>query len=103
MADTGIVRYAPVSQLTKRDVERFQELGDSATLPEVGSRMMMRMLVEESGRLENSWQKVQAGRFSYAVELIPPIGRVRMIFGDFIFAEVDLNGQDSSGPLAGFF
>jgi hypothetical protein len=69
-----------------------------------GSRMMMmRLLISQHEGFQNSWQEVQSRRFSYAIELIPPSGRVKMIFSEFVFAEVYLSGLTSTIPASGFF
>jgi hypothetical protein len=103
MIDKPVIRYAPIGQLTLRDIQLFRELHGENIFPEVGSRMMMRLMLNESGEVQNSWQEVQAGRFSYAVELMNGSGRVKMIFSDFLLAEVDLRGKDAPQVADSFF
>ena len=97
------IRYAPIGQLTQRDIQHFRELRGDNIFPEIGSRTMMRLQLNESGQVQNSWQDVQAGRFSYAVELMNSSGRVKMIFSDFLYAEVDLRGEDTPAANSVFF
>jgi len=51
--------------------------------------MMFRALVSEVGIVPVSWIEVQYGRFSYAIETELP--RVKMILGDYLAAEIDLD------------
>jgi hypothetical protein len=82
------IRFAQVAQLSDAQFDNFRRLAEPDLFPEVGSRMMSRILVSENGVIPVSWIGVQDGRFSYAIELAMP--RVKMIFGDYLAAEVDL-------------
>jgi len=103
ITDIPVIRYAPIGQLAPSDIQLFHELHGENIFPEVGSRMMMRLLLNESGEAQNSWQDVQAGRFSYAIELMNPSGRVKMIFSEYLLAEVDLRGKGAPDITASFF
>jgi hypothetical protein len=83
------VRYAQIALLSDAQIDAFRTLAQPDLFPEVGSRMMFRILVSEYGPIPASWIEVQPGRFSYAIEISPP--RVKIIFGDYLAAEVDLD------------
>jgi hypothetical protein len=83
-----LVRYAQIAQLSSAQLDGFRTLTPPDLFPEVGSRMMFRVLVSEDGVVPVSWIEVQRGRFSYAIEITSP--RVKMILGDYLAAEVDL-------------
>ena len=95
---TAEVRYQQIARLNDAQFEVFYKLSDHELIPEVGSRAMIRLLVSEHGILPNRWIEVQEGRFSYAVELLPGRGRVKMILGDYLAAEVDLISDWDTEP-----
>jgi hypothetical protein len=86
----AVVRYWPFHELEPEALERFLELPAPTVLPEVGSRMLSRVLLTD-GVVTNEWQLVQPGRFSYAIEILDRGTRVKMIVGDLIAAEVDIH------------
>jgi hypothetical protein len=86
---SAAVRYAQVSQLSDVEFDNFRKLAEPDVFPEVGSRMMSRVIVAQAGIIPASWIEVQQGRFSYALEIARP--RVKMILGDYLAAEVDLD------------
>ena len=86
----GAVRYEPTAALSNERLGTFRTLTQPALFPEVGSRMMFRVLIIDDGPVPASWIEAQPGRFSYAVELFSDMGRVKMILGDYLAAEVDL-------------
>ncbi|MGH3833686.1 MAG: hypothetical protein ACRDRS_25165 [Pseudonocardiaceae bacterium] len=90
--DAGaVIRCVPVATLGAPALEAFRQLADPDLLPEVGSRMMFRLLEAADLSATKSWVDVQAGQFSYAVEAFCAAGRVKMVLGDFLAAEVDLD------------
>ena len=84
-------RCVPVASLGAPELDAFRQLANSGLLPEVGSRMMFRFLGTAGQPVANSWMDVQAGRFSYAVEVFGNAGRIKMVLGNFLAVEVDLN------------
>jgi hypothetical protein len=85
---SATVRYAQLSQLSGTQLESFRTLTPPELLPEVGSRMLSRVLVSEDGITPTYWIEVQPGRFSYAIE--SAMHRVKMVFSEYLAAEVDL-------------
>jgi hypothetical protein len=51
--------------------------------------MMIRVLTA-TDKAECSWIELQSGRFSYGIEVFSDGGRVKMVLGDYIVAEVTL-------------
>lgn len=87
------VRFSSIPGLAPNALEEFMMLDQPGTLPEVGSRMMSRVLITEDGKpLQPSWIELQSGRFSYGIEL-GYHGRVKMILGDYLVVEVDMAGR----------
>jgi hypothetical protein len=83
------VRYAQIAGLRADQLEAFMALEHPDLLPEVGSRMMIRVLTV-TDKAEGSWIELQAGRFSYGIEVFSDGGHVKMVLGDYIAAEVTL-------------
>jgi hypothetical protein len=84
------IRYWPLHELEPGARERFLALGVPTLLPEVGSRMLQRVVVTD-GAVANDWQLVQPGRFSYAIEILGSGTCVKLIIGDLIAAEIRLD------------
>jgi len=87
-------RYAQITELRDDQLEAFMSLEQPNLLPEVGSRMMIRVL-GGTDKVEGSWIELQAGRFSYGIEVFSDGGRVKIILGDYIAAEVTLETADT--------
>ena len=51
--------------------------------------MMIRVLTA-TDKAEGSWIELQAGRFSYGIEMFSDGGCVKMVLGNYIAAEVTL-------------
>ena len=92
------VRVAPVAGLDRAQLERFYELSETDLFPEIGSRMFVRVLEGNNEILGNEWIEPQIGRFAYAVEVFPEGGRVKMVLGEYMAAEVDLFSERDSDP-----
>lgn len=88
-SSTAVVRCAPIAGLGADQLDAFRTIEEPDLLPEVGSRMMIRALLGEDGPAPVTWIELQAGRFCYAIEVCQT-GRVKMILGNYIAAEVDL-------------
>jgi len=87
-------RYAQITELRDDQLEAFMSLEQPNLLPEVRSRMMIRVL-GGTDKVEGSWIELQAGRFSYGIEVFSDGGRVKIILGDYIAAEVTLETADT--------
>jgi hypothetical protein len=86
--ENAAVYYAQIAQLSKTQLDSFLTLTPPELLPEVGSRMMSRVLVSADGIVPIYWLEVQPGRFSYAIEMA--LQRVKIILNEYLAAEVDL-------------
>jgi hypothetical protein len=84
------VWFVPLPALEQAEREAFMSLAVTDLLPEVGGRMMSRVLVVADESIFNSWEDVQTERFTYAVEILRGRGRVKMILRGYLAAEVDL-------------
>jgi hypothetical protein len=91
-SSSATVRYAQVATLPADQLEAFKTLEQPDLLSEVGSRMMIRVLTARD-KAANFWIEVQAGRFSYGIEVFSDAGRVKMILGDYVAAEVTLSAS----------
>jgi hypothetical protein len=92
---SAAVEYVPIATLTPEDCERFREVSAPQLLPEVGSRMMFRVLVANGRPFVNQWQEVQPGRFSYAVEVSSEHTLVKMAVRDYLAVRVLLAEQQA--------
>jgi hypothetical protein len=92
-SSSATVRYAQIAGLRADEIEAFRTLEQPYLLPEVGSRMMIRVLTAEDKAAPVSWIDLQAGRFSYGIEGLSEGGRVKMVIGDYIAAEVSLTSS----------
>lgn len=86
------VGVAPISTLSENDLQRFLRVPTPKLLPEVGSRLMFKVLGALGAEQEpDPWQVVQSARFAYAIDTSSGArGRIKMILRDFLAAEVDL-------------
>jgi hypothetical protein len=81
--------YAPLSACDSRTLEDFEMLAPLDLVPEVGSRLMVRVIEEWS--MQNRWQVVQPGRFAYAVEAGSSEPRVKMVLRGYLAAIVSFS------------
>jgi hypothetical protein len=81
--------YAPLPACDAPALEAFEALAPLDLLPEVGSRLMVRV-IEECG-MQNRWQVVQPGRFAYAVEAGSSESRVKMVLRGYLAAIVSFS------------
>jgi hypothetical protein len=84
------VYFAAIPGLAPDKFEAFIKLEGIEIFPEVGSRMMSRVLISSEGPIPPAWIEVQPGRFIYGVELLSGGGRVKMVLSDYLAVEVDL-------------
>ena len=79
------VMISPLTSMDAAQREEFEYFGGRAALwPEVGSRMMLR-LIEGQG-LEGGWVEVETGRYRYAVDWTNGV-TVRTIIWDYLATE----------------
>ena len=80
------VGISPLSLLSDRQRDVFESLPDGLLWPEVGSRMMQRMV---SGNLQpGGWVEVQPGVYRYAVFQTRDKLLVRLVLCEYLAAEV---------------
>ena len=78
------VTIVPLEHLSPQQQSEFEHPVGPAGWPEVGSRLMLRML--ETGECkEGGWIDVQKGVYRYAVDDLP---RVRIVLREYLAAEV---------------
>ena len=78
------VHIVPIEQLSSQQLSQFEYAEGFAGWPEVGSRLMLRLLeTRECG--EGGWIEVQKGVYRYAVDESPT---VRMVLREYLAAEV---------------
>ena len=78
------VNIAPIELLSPQQLSQFEHQLGAAGWPEVGSRLMLRLL--ETGECgEGGWIEVQNGVYRYAVDELP---RVRIVLREYLAAEV---------------
>ena len=78
------VHIVPIEQLSPQQLSKFEYPQGSAGWPEVGSRLMLRLL--ETGECgAGGWIEVQNGVYRYAVDEVP---RVRIVLREYLVAEV---------------
>jgi hypothetical protein len=85
LAEPTGVFIAPVAALTPSQWEQFEWSGSLAVWPEVGSRMMTRLIAGED--MMGGWIIVQQGRYRYTVTQDAGIS-VRTIIREYLATEV---------------
>lgn len=85
---TATTEFAPLVVLSADDRARFFHAVSPEIWPEVGSRMMTRMAIGFTDG--NTWEHVQAERFSYAIELGRAGVTVKMLLRGYLAALVTL-------------
>lgn len=93
-AGTGVeVDWWPMVETFADRTEDFLALAPLDLLPEVGSRLMFRVL--EGWEMGNEWQVVQPDRFCYAIESGSGVERVKMVVRNFLAVEATIGGRDT--------
>ena len=84
----GAVVALPILNMSDEGISAFESIGNGelAFWPEVGSRVMQRLL-EHDENYENGWIIVQPGRYRYAV-IQSEVIEVRMVFSEYLAAQV---------------
>lgn len=78
-----------LTELTEEEKQQFEHIPAPTLFPEVGSRMMI--LQNTEGELIGHWTEIQKNSFRFALMWDGPI-KVRMVFQEFLFAEVVWEG-----------
>ena len=74
----------PIDQLSPQQLSQFEHPQGPSGWPEVGSRLMLRML--ETGEMQDGgWIEIQKWTYRYAVDELP---RVRIVLREYLAAEV---------------
>lgn len=79
------ISIAPVSFLSENQISNFETVNLGHSFPEVGSRMMTRLI--SGADMENGWVVVQDGVYRYSVNWSPRIV-VRTFIYEFLLTEV---------------
>jgi hypothetical protein len=82
------VRVIPLESMTATERQNFEGLSDEGGLapwPEVGSRMMTRLLTGED--MAGEWVVVQEGAYRYSVQQEGGL-RVRSVLSEYLATEV---------------
>lgn len=82
------VRVVPLESMTATERQNFEGLGDKGSLspwPEVGSRMMTRLLTGED--MTKDWVVVQEGAYRYSVQQDGGL-RVQSVLSEYLATEV---------------
>ncbi len=91
----AVVWFAPIDELTDDDVQSFLTVPTPSILPEVGSRLMFKVLDSlKAGQQPHVWENMQPQRFAYAIA--PSAGSrggVRMIIRDYLAVRVELQAK----------
>ena len=86
---SSLVSACPLASLSYDELRTFESIEPPSLLPEVGSRMMIRVLEAQGQMVTNAWEVVQAGRFAYAVDCRSS-NVVKMVIRDYLAIEVEL-------------
>ncbi|WP_198152689.1 hypothetical protein [Tsuneonella dongtanensis] len=83
------VWWRPIMLLTAGQLDHFEHGDDGALVPwpEVGSRAMMRMMMEGTNVFGSGWLEVQQGRYRFLVSQDGGL-RVRMVIREYLACEV---------------
>jgi hypothetical protein len=85
LSDPAIVWSRPLETLTDEERDTFEDTGEGSYWPEVGSRMMTRVMTGHD--MSDGWVIVQDALYRYSVTQLPGI-RVRMVLSEYLAAEV---------------
>lgn len=82
--DDAEVNVVPFPSLDPESISDFERIGagEFALWPEVGSRAMQRLLIDDEN-FENGWVQVQRERYRYSVTQNKSI-EVRMVFSEYL-------------------
>jgi hypothetical protein len=91
----AVVWFAPIDELTDDDAQSFLTVPTAPILPEVGSRLMFKVLESlKAGQQTHVWENVQPQRFAYAIDMSAGSrGGVRMIIRDYLAVRVELQAE----------
>ncbi len=88
LSESPQVEIAPFELLSDNEVRQFEGLSSQniALWPEVGSRAMQRLIVEDKNYIDG-WVVVQPARYRYAV-MQSEVTEIRMVFSEYLFCTV---------------
>lgn len=81
----SVVSFVPLSLLTEEDRNRFETSPQSSVWPEVGSRAMQRLVVDDLGA--SLWVIAQPGRYRYLTSVSFGVV-VRVVISEYLGCEV---------------
>ena len=86
LSDPAYVGFSPILVMSDEQKAHSQSEPESMLWPEVGSRMMQRMVI---GDLQpGGWVEVQPGTYRYAVYQLRNQTLIRMLLRDYLACEV---------------
>ncbi len=83
--DPSVVSFVPLSLLTEEDRNRFETSPQSSVWPEVGSRAIQRLVVDDPGA--SLWVIAQPGRYRYLTSVGFGVV-VRVVISEYLGCEV---------------
>ena len=86
LSDNATVTWWTANQIGKEERIEFEFIDDPDSFPEVGCRMLFRLI--EAKDMVNGWVAVQPDIFRYALSWSSEFLKIRMVFSEFLFAEV---------------
>jgi hypothetical protein len=86
-----LIWFKPVHLMTKEEELYFFSISELQKAPEVGSRGMQRMYLNENGVPVENWNQVQEDVYSYLVSISMSQSKVRLIIRNYLACEVIWN------------
>jgi len=89
LSETPKVAIAPFATLSEDQIHNFEDIDFMAidVWPEVGSRSMQRLIIEEDKVFNEGWITIQPNRYGYA-EIQSERAEVRMGFSEYLACKV---------------
>lgn len=82
------VWFKPIHLMTENEKQYFFSISEKQNAPEVGSRAMQRMYLNEKGIPIENWNHVQDGIYSYLVSISLGVSIVRILIRNYLACEV---------------
>jgi hypothetical protein len=82
------VWYKPIHLLTDEEESIFFSVSEMEKVPEIGSRAMQRLYINEDGKPMEHWINVQDDVYSYFVSTLMDLKIVRMIIRNYLACEI---------------
>jgi hypothetical protein len=80
--------FKPMHTLTEEEERIFFSVSEMEKAPEIGSRAMQRLYLNEQGKPMESWIPVQDGVYSYFISISKGLKIVRMIIRNYLTCEI---------------